>query len=109
MSKRKDELLHMFNTLTPDQLLKEVYMPDEPPQYQLELIDQVQEDCNLPMPVFNVLIHYTLGKYYHSLPQLQLMQVAARWMRIGVDSASKAIKYAQAQELYEEALNFHKN
>ncbi len=80
----------LWDDVTPLEYLTYRQNNHEPMQIDVQLINEIKEETQLPDPVINVLIDYVLFKKNNSLPNAYTLKIAGDLMRNNIDTSAKA-------------------
>lgn len=96
MSKR-GRIIEVFENTSPYDFLKSKYKGVNPTNRDLKLLETLLIDLSLKPAVVNVLIDYTLKKNNNKLSSTFVETVAGHWKRVGIETASDAMKMAEKE------------
>lgn len=92
-----EQLIERFETITPKQLLEDLSDGHQASEQDLKLVRDIMIQQGLPMPVMNVLIHFTLLKTNMMLSRPYMEKVASHWSRAQLKTAREAVQFALQQ------------
>lgn len=94
---KRGRIIDVFENTTPYDFLKSKYKGVNPTSRDLKLLESLLVDLNLKPAVVNVLIDYTLKKNGNKLSSSFVETIAGHWRRVGVETASDAMKLAEKE------------
>ncbi len=94
---KRGRIIEVFENTSPYDFLKSKYNGVNPTNRDLKLLESLLIDLNLKPAVVNVLIDYTLKKNNHKLSSSFVETVAGHWKRVGIETASDAMKMAEKE------------
>lgn len=94
---KENELISRLESISPKQLLKDLSGGNHVSEYEMEIIEEVMINQQLPMPVMNVLIHYVLLQSNMKLSKAYMERIASHWSRVNLKTAKEAMAYAKKQ------------
>ena len=92
-----EQLIEHFETITPKQLLEDLSDGHQASEQDLKMIRDIMVQQGLPIPVMNVLIHFTMLKTNMMLSRPYMEKVASHWSRAQLKSAREAVEFALQQ------------
>lgn len=100
---RESERLHLLDTMSPIQYLRDMNEGIEPVPSSVQLVEDLILKYKMPFGVVNVLLEYTLLKTDMKLPRKYVERIADHWMRKNLKSAKEAMELARKEwESYKE-------
>ncbi len=94
---KRGRIIEVFENTSPYDFLKSKYKGVSPTHRDLKLLEMLSIDLGLRPAVINVLIDYTLKKQNNKLSTSFVETVAGHWKRVGVETASDAMKLAEKE------------
>lgn len=91
-------LLHMFETMSPRQILEDFSSGNSASEQDLRMIRDVMTAQGLSAPVMNVLIHYVLLQTNMKLSKAYLEKIAGHWSRAKLATAKDAMEFAKQEQ-----------
>lgn len=89
--KEDKELLKKLYTYTTDQVLQEFSKFETIPEKYTRAVSDIKKTYELPTPVMNILIHYSLMKNKITVIKPYMDKVASHWARLNVKTITGAI------------------
>lgn len=94
---KRGRIIEVFENTSPYDFLRSKYKNVNPTNRDLKLLEMLLIDLGLKPAVVNVLIDYTLKKNNNKLSSAFVETVAGHWKRVGVETASDAMKLAEKE------------
>ncbi len=94
---KRGKIIEVFENTSPYDFLKSKYKGANPTGRDLKLLETLLIDLALKPAVVNVLIDYSLKKNDNKLSTSFVETVAGHWKRVGVETASDAMKLAEKE------------
>lgn len=94
---KRGRIIQVFENTSPYDFLKNKYKGVTPTGRDLKLLEVLSIDLGLRPAVINVLIDYTLKKNNNKLSTSFVETIAGHWKRVGVETASDAMKLAEKE------------
>lgn len=92
---KKDGVIENFNALSPIETLSALAGDRPPFPKDIELVEELVMSYDMPMPVVNVLIHYTCLRNNGRLNKNYMHAIASAWRYSGAETAEEAMKMAR--------------
>lgn len=95
---KEEQLIHNFEKSSPKEVLEDFSKGNTASGQDMKVIRNVMTSQNLPVPVMNVLIHYTLLQSNMKLSKNYLETIASHWSRAQLTTAKEAMAFAKSQK-----------
>lgn len=93
----RGRIIHVFETTSPYDFLKNKYKGVRPTNRDLKLLEYLVIDLELKPAVVNVLIDYVLRRNNNKLNQAFIETIAGQWKRLNVQTAAEAMSVAEKE------------
>ena len=94
---KRGRIINVFENTSPYDFLRHKYHGAKPTARDLNIIERLLIDLELPQAVVNVLIDYVLRKNNNRLTKNYVETIAAQWKRAGLKTASDAMEFAEKE------------
>lgn len=83
--------------ISPLELLSYYQKGTRVPSSDIELVETLIHQYELPYGVINVLLEYVLLKYNYKLPRNLVEKIAGHWKRLGIETVEQALQQARRE------------
>lgn len=94
---KKGRIIAVFENTSPYDFLRHKYHNVKPTSRDLNLLEKLIIDLELPPAVVNVLIDFVLRKNNNKLTPAYVETIAAQWKRAGLKTAADAMEFAEKE------------
>jgi replication initiation and membrane attachment protein len=86
----EEKHFQQLKSMSPLELLSHYHGGAQIPESDLDLVEKLVRDYQLPPEVVNVLLDYVLIKYDRRLPRKLVEKIAGHWRRLGIKTVEEA-------------------
>lgn len=106
MEQLKRELLSIFNSTKPIDLLTMLVKGKEPFEKDIKVVQDFTTKYDIPVPVVDVLIHYAYYLSNANLNSAFLQAIASNWQKNNVQTAEQALNFAKEYQVQKSRKQF---
>jgi replication initiation and membrane attachment protein len=94
----EEKHIQQLARISPLELLTHYQGGAQIPKSDMELVDALVQQYQLPYGIINVLLEYVLLKYDYRLPRNLVEKIAGHWKRLGIQTAEAAVEQARKED-----------